>query len=135
MPRNHKLALIFIATCALSTGASAKIHRSTTVRHAFVKQQACPSTGRHRLPCPGWIIDHVRPLCAGGEDAVFNLQWSEREASKRKDVEELRLCRMVRRGEIQVGIDKADLCQALLPSQWPLLTIALCVDDTHGVGK
>lgn len=25
--------------------------------------------------CPGWNIDHVVPLCRGGADAVWNLQW------------------------------------------------------------
>ena len=80
-----RLALILLAAFALSTGADARIHRSTTVRHAFVKEQACPSTERHRLPCPGWIIDHVVALCVGGSDSVENLRWMTVEAAKSKD--------------------------------------------------
>lgn len=86
-------ATLFVALCLVCTGATAKTERSHKVRHAFVKEQACPSTGRHRLPCPGYIIDHVRPLCAGGEDATFNLQWQTVEDAKAKDKEERKECR------------------------------------------
>ena len=85
-------ALIFIAVAALSTGAEAGFARSKKVLREFVNQQACPSTGQHRLPCPGWVIDHVWPLCAGGLDAVENLQWQTREAAKEKDKWELKEC-------------------------------------------
>lgn len=86
-------ALIFIAACAVFTGAEARIHRDSTVRHAFVKQQACPSTGRHRLPCPGWQIDHVQPLKCHGADATWNLQWLTIENHKAKTRREAKLCR------------------------------------------
>lgn len=41
---------------------------------------------------PGWVIDHVVPLCSGAPDAVENLQWQDRAASYRKDVFERGLC-------------------------------------------
>jgi 5-methylcytosine-specific restriction endonuclease McrA len=63
------------------------------VRHAFVKEQACPSTGRHRLPCPGWQIDHVQPLKCNGPDNTANLQWLTVEDHKAKTKREARLCR------------------------------------------
>jgi len=63
------------------------------VRHAFVKEQACPSTGRNRLPCPGWVIDHVIALACGGPDAVENLQWQTIEDAKAKDKWETKGCR------------------------------------------
>ncbi len=86
-------ALALLAALMLCTGAEARIHRSQVVRHAFVKEQACPSTGRHRLPCPGWVIDHVIALACGGEDAVSNLQWQTTEDAKAKDKWETKGCR------------------------------------------
>ena len=46
---------------------------------------------------PGWVIDHVVPMCAGGPDAVANLQWQEAAASYRKDVFERALCMAMKR--------------------------------------
>lgn len=56
------------------------IHRSTKVINAFKKMWACPSTGKHSGPCPGWAIDHVISLACGGRDAVFNMAWMPDEA-------------------------------------------------------
>lgn len=77
----------------LAASAHAAQHRSKAVLRAFVNQQACPSTGLHRLPCPGWQMDHIVPLCAGGPDAVENLQWLTREAHKEKTRGDVRYCR------------------------------------------
>lgn len=91
-----KSALIFIAACAMSTWADARIERSAAARHAFVKTNACPSTGRHRLPCPGYQIDHVIPLCAGGIDKTSNLQWLEIQAHKGKTRLDIHLCKIMK---------------------------------------
>lgn len=72
---------------------NAKQLRSTAERHAFVKDTACPATGRHRLPCPGYIIDHIEPLCAGGADHRSNMQWQTVEEAKIKDRSERDMCR------------------------------------------
>lgn len=74
-----------IAACAIAVSAWAKIPRSKAVLRAFVNQQACPATGLHRLPCKGYVIDHVNPLACGGADAPANLQWQTREEAKAKD--------------------------------------------------
>lgn len=87
-----KYALIFIAACALSTGASACFQRSKAVLRAFVNQQACPATGLHRLPCRGYVIDHIKPLACGGADDPSNLQWQTREEAKAKDKWERKEC-------------------------------------------
>lgn len=87
-----KLAILFIAACALSTGASAGFHRCKQVLRAFVNQQACPATGLHRLPCKGYVIDHIKPLACGGADDPSNLQWQTREDAKAKDRWERREC-------------------------------------------
>lgn len=86
-------ALIFIAACALSAGASAEYDRSKKVLREFVKQQACPSTGLHRFPCPGWQVDHIIPLKCLGLDDPENLQWLTVEDHKAKTKREARECR------------------------------------------
>lgn len=78
-------------------GADACTHRSKATLRAFVNQQACPSTGLHRLPCPGYHIDHIQPLCAGGSDTVENLQWLTREAHKEKTRGDIGHCAALRR--------------------------------------
>lgn len=70
-----------------------RIHRSQAARTAFVKLHACPSTGKHALPCPGYIIDHVKPLCAGGADKPANMQWQTVADAKKKDAHERKECR------------------------------------------
>lgn len=63
-----------------------RIHRSRPLLESFKQITGYP-TGR-----PGYVIDHVIPLCAGGVDALTNLQWQEKHASYRKDVYERALC-------------------------------------------
>lgn len=87
------IALIFIAYFALSTDASAEYARSKKVLREFVKQQACPATGLHRLPCKGWQIDHIIPLKCLGLDDPENLQWLTIEDHKAKTKREARECR------------------------------------------
>ncbi len=55
--------------------ADGTIKRRSDVLRAFRSYYPCPSTGEHVGACPGWQVDHVLPLCAGGCDAVRNLQW------------------------------------------------------------
>lgn len=91
-----KLAIIFIAACAISTGVSAEYARSKAALRAFVKLQACPSTGLHKFPCPGWQVDHIKPLCAGGADRVENLQWLTVQEHKWKTRTDVRVCRKLK---------------------------------------
>ena len=39
-----------------------KIKRSPRARAEFKRQHPCPSTGRPSGGCPGYVIDHVKPL-------------------------------------------------------------------------
>lgn len=55
--------------------ADGYILRRADVLVEFRRLYACPATGQHQGPCPGWAIDHVIPLAVGGCDAVRNLQW------------------------------------------------------------
>lgn len=85
-------AIALIALLALSTWASAGYLRSKQALRIFATQQACPSTGEHRLPCPGYIIDHIKALACGGADDPANMQWQTRGDAKAKDKWELKEC-------------------------------------------
>lgn len=69
-----------------------RIARSQAAKDGFQKSSPCPSTGRSSGGCPGYIIDHVRPLECGGLDAPSNMQWQTVSAAKAKDKTE-RACR------------------------------------------
>lgn len=65
--------------------ADAVTQRSQAAKRAFVRAQACPATGLHKLPCPGYVIDHVKPLACGGADKKINMQWQTVADGKAKD--------------------------------------------------
>src|SRR5258706_8259047 len=65
--------------------AAGKIARSPHARTEFKKANPCPSTGRTHGSCPGYVIDHVRPLKRGGADRPSNKQWQTKAASKEKE--------------------------------------------------
>lgn len=83
------LALVFVEA-ALAT------ERSPAQRAAFVRDNPCPSTQAARDACPGWVVDHVVPLCAGGADHPANMQWQTKAEAKAKDADEHRQCRRLR---------------------------------------
>lgn len=60
---------------------------------AFKRHNPCPATGARRGSCPGYVVDHVIPLCAGGPDQPRNMQWQTVSDAKVKDREERRTCR------------------------------------------
>lgn len=72
--------------------ARGRIKRSGAAKDAFKRQQPCPSTGRGSGACPGYVIDHVKPLECGGADAPSNMQWQTIADGKAKDKTE-RSCR------------------------------------------
>ena len=82
--------------CALTFSTAADA-RSAAERKAFHRSNPCPSTGKTSGSCPGYVVDHIVPLCAGGADNPGNMQWQELSASKAKDKQEWRQCRELRR--------------------------------------
>jgi hypothetical protein len=89
----HLKLLVALALMLFASGALARTLRSSAQRSAFVHATHCPSTGRARGPCPGYVVDHIVPLCAGGADRPRNMQWQTIAAARAKDVEERALCR------------------------------------------
>jgi hypothetical protein len=58
-----------------------------------MQSHPCPSNGHIRGKCPGYVIDHITPLCAGGADRWSNMQWQTVTEAKVKDRQERELCR------------------------------------------
>lgn len=59
----------------------------------FRTMHACPSTNDMTGACPGWVVDHIYPLCAGGKDLPSNMAWQEQRQSYLKDRLERDFCR------------------------------------------
>jgi hypothetical protein len=85
-------ALVLVAVLLVSvTEAQTSRHRAPIA--AFRKANPCPATGETDGACPGYVVDHKYPLCAGGADAPENMQWQEYRESLVKDRLEIALCR------------------------------------------
>lgn len=69
----------------MARDAHGRIKRSTSAKNAFRRQRPCPSTGKSSGPCPGYVVDHVKPLECGGADAPSNMQWQTIADGKAKD--------------------------------------------------
>ena len=65
-------------------------NRSSHIRMEFQRLHPCPSTGKITGACPGYVKDHITALCAGGRDAVKNMQWQTVEEARLKDRQERR---------------------------------------------
>jgi hypothetical protein len=79
-------ALVALVLCmSLAVPADARIHRSAGARHHFKQLHPCPVTGRSSGKCPGYVIDHVKPLTCGGADEPSNMQWQTVREAKAKD--------------------------------------------------
>ena len=80
--------LLIISTSALA--------RDPAQVREFRRHHPCPSTGKIGRNCPGYVVDHLVALCAGGPDAPSNMRFQEYRASLVKDAEERRYCRALK---------------------------------------
>jgi hypothetical protein len=85
------LRAVLFACMLLFTLASGARERLQVA--AFRKGHACPSTAQHHGACPGFEVDHVRPLCSGGEDRPSNMQWISVADHRFKTLVDVRECR------------------------------------------
>jgi hypothetical protein len=90
-------AAVALLAVALALPAAARIERSRAEVRAFRADHACPSTMRHRGACPGFHVDHIVPLCAGGADKPENMQWISVEDHRFKTLIDVRECRRQKR--------------------------------------
>jgi hypothetical protein len=85
-------ALLAASLAAGATGAP----RSHAARAEFQRTHPCPANGATRGPCPGWVVDHARPLACGGSDSPGNMQWQTVADGKAKDAVERKPCQLKR---------------------------------------
>jgi len=83
-------ALLLIAAFTLPGVADA---RSKAQVNHFKNTHPCPATSRARGPCPGYVVDNIKPLGAGGADHKSNMQWQTVKEAKIKDRAERAQCR------------------------------------------
>jgi hypothetical protein len=88
------IPLLFVSLAAVQEPATPGIRHSATARQ-FMKDTGYPN-GR-----PGWIVDHIVPLCAGGADTPTNMQWQTKADSLKKDAFERQLCALMRKYNLE----------------------------------
>lgn len=90
-----KTASLILLALLVAIPTEAAPNRSMAAVAAFKRANPCPATGESagRGKCPGYVVDHIEPLCAGGADLPANMQWQTLADSKAKDIEERKLCR------------------------------------------
>ena len=91
-----KFVAAVLLAIAVAPSAHAKVKRDWHQRALFMRSHPCPSTRKTRGACPGYVVDHVQPLCAGGPDEAGNMQWQSREDARTKDADERRVCAALR---------------------------------------
>lgn len=91
-----KWRVLLISTLSLSALTLAEGRDAAQVR-AFRKLNPCPATQSIKGACPGYVVDHIYPLCAGGVDNPSNMQWQPKPESILKDKWEWALCRRLKR--------------------------------------
>ena len=87
----------FVALLALVELTYAAPARSAAAVAAFKRANPCPANGASKGKCPGYVVDHIEPLCAGGKDAPSNMQWQTVAEAKQKDKQEREQCRVRRK--------------------------------------
>lgn len=77
---------------AIPRDAHGRIARSGAAKDAFKHANPCPANGHASGSCPGYVIDHVKPLACGGADDPSNMQWQSAADGRAKDRVERKGC-------------------------------------------
>jgi hypothetical protein len=80
------LLLLALCPCPVKRDARGQIVRSWTQVHIFLRSVGYPN-GK-----PGYVVDHIIPLCACGPDIWQNLQLQRADSAKMKDRLEREAC-------------------------------------------
>jgi len=87
------LAACSTITCQPARDDYGRIARSREAVRLFRASTPCPATGLTKGACPGYHVDHIKPLCACGADEPGNMQWLSKEDHKVKTKADVRGCR------------------------------------------
>lgn len=79
----------------LPTGSIPTVCAVPTKRHVYPPRKFRNLTGFPNGR-PGYVVDHIVPLCACGADAVENMQWQTVQDAAVKDEWERELCKTLR---------------------------------------
>jgi hypothetical protein len=91
-----KLLIILVLSLLYVPVADAGTPRSEAAVRAFKKANPCPVAASTTHSCPGYVVDHIIPLCGGGIDAPGNMQWQKAEDSYLKDTRERAYCKCLK---------------------------------------
>jgi len=91
VPRTRS-ATRYRSTVGVARDSHGRIMRSSAAKDSFKRGHPCPANGHSSGSCPGYVIDHVRPLECGGADSPSNMKWQTVADGKAKDKTE-RFCR------------------------------------------
>jgi hypothetical protein len=98
MAKHHSRRPSAVLLLLLAISAAGAADRSRTARAEFMRTNPCPATGKTSGACPGYQVDHVRALCAGGVDHRSNMAWLTVEQHKAKTRDDVGRCRAQRAG-------------------------------------
>ncbi|HZE61624.1 MAG TPA: hypothetical protein VE085_13830 [Burkholderiales bacterium] len=100
---NRRSALVLVGLLIFGGGLMGWALSQTThlpepdARVMYMKRHPCPANGNTRGACPGYALNYVKPLCAGGPGRPTNVQWLSQADAKRKDRLDAQECRAARR--------------------------------------
>lgn len=100
------LSFASVATTEIQRDKNGKIARNEHIVKSFKLHNPCPATGKIQVTCPGYIVDHILPLCAYGDDIEDNLQWQTKVESLKKDKLENKQCKDIKSVINKCGIKK-----------------------------
>jgi len=86
--------LTLLLICLIPPTSYARIERSQAAKDEFKQSHQCPANGNTHGTCPGYVIDHIKPLACGGADDQSNMQWQTTSDSKAKDKWERKDCQV-----------------------------------------
>lgn len=84
------LALLSVCPCEIPRNPDGSIKRDWRAVRAFARQT------HQRYPRPGYVVDHIIPLCACGADTPANMQWQTTAEGHAKDKLEISACGRMR---------------------------------------
>jgi hypothetical protein len=89
--------LLCLLLAALPLVAEARTPRDRAELRAFRSDNPCPATGLVGGACPGYRVDYMVALCAGGLDKQENMYWLTIGDHKWKKAVDERECKKGRR--------------------------------------